>query len=320
MRLNESVFVGAKFGCLEIIAIFQKRRFSCGKYRNFRWITLKCECGKVFDRNVQTFLGIKRKAGYPESCLCSKKPGSDVVFSKPRKPIYDKWHILTTNKVSDARRNAAQKGWEYSLTDAEVLKLVTSPCHYCQHPGRNCLKYNKGMYEVWHNGIDRLNNDLGYISQNVVPCCHFCNYAKGTNSIEDFKAWISRITTHNRKLTLAEFTKAITSPYKDLYSRSKSKAKTRNKPWLLSFEEFYKLVLANCYYCGIQPQNVYTNKTRYAETLTYSGLDRKDNNIGYCFENCLPCCWNCNRARNKNLYEEFLIYLNELKVNYGRKS
>lgn len=45
----------------------------------------------------------------------------------------------------------------------------------------------------------------------------------------------------------------------------------------------------------------------------YNGLDRKANDIDYTFDNCPPCCWDCNRAKHKSTYAEFMEYLNLFK-------
>ena len=35
-------------------------------------------------------------------------------------------------------------------------------------------------------GIDRMDNAVGYETQNIVPCCKSCNYMKGTQSLDEF--------------------------------------------------------------------------------------------------------------------------------------
>ena len=43
------------------------------------------------------------------------------------------------------------------------------------------------------NGIDRINNSVGYTEKNSVPCCGTCNVAKGQMTLAEFKLWIARI-------------------------------------------------------------------------------------------------------------------------------
>jgi orotate phosphoribosyltransferase len=62
-----------------------------------------------------------------------------------------------------------QKAWE--LTYSEYHALICLPCFYC----KNSLQKEKG-YGV---GLDRIDNNFGYKTANVVPCCNRCNYLRG---------------------------------------------------------------------------------------------------------------------------------------------
>ena len=67
------------------------------------------------------------------------------------------------------------------------------------HVRWDCLVYgktvscgcSKRIYGV--DTIDRMNNDLGYIIDNVVPCCKWCNLSKRERSKEEF-------LEHNKKI------------------------------------------------------------------------------------------------------------------------
>lgn len=41
-----------------------------------------------------------------------------------------------------------------------------------------------------HNGIDRINPNKGYSSDNCVSCCSKCNYAKHEMTIDEYKEWL----------------------------------------------------------------------------------------------------------------------------------
>jgi hypothetical protein len=43
------------------------------------------------------------------------------------------------------------------------------------------------------NGIDRLDNTIGYIEGNVVSCCDICNYSKHTKGYIEFLSWIDKV-------------------------------------------------------------------------------------------------------------------------------
>ena len=47
-----------------------------------------------------------------------------------------------------------------------------------------------------HGGIDRKDSSIGYVSDNVVPCCEHCNMMKASLSINEFLSHIDRIMAH----------------------------------------------------------------------------------------------------------------------------
>lgn len=84
------------------------------------------------------------------------------------------------------RRNAQIRNLDFDLSEDDFRRLTSQCCYYCgalpsKEVGRNA--YN-GKYVC--NGIDRIDNTLGYTLDNVRPCCTFCNYLKGVLSESDF--------------------------------------------------------------------------------------------------------------------------------------
>ena len=80
-----------------------------------------------------------------------------------------------------------------------------------------------------------------------------------------------------------------------LYAYYKKAAKERNLAFEIPKDRFLLLIDKNCHYCGTGPtQNVY-GKTRMTTrnvngNFKYTGIDRKDNKMGYTDNNCLTCC------------------------------
>lgn len=91
--------------------------------------------------------------------------------------------------------SAQLRGYEWGISDADALRLFAQNCYYCGSPPSNtCKKQFSGHFV--YSGIDRLNNDLGYLEGNVVPCCTVCNKAKLTQSHDEFIAWIRKVASH----------------------------------------------------------------------------------------------------------------------------
>jgi hypothetical protein len=84
----------------------------------------------------------------------------------------------------------------------------------------------------------------------------------------------------------------------------KQSAKIRELEWALSKEQFVAIALKDCYYCGSHPSPRMGRKRRGSAFL--NGIDRKDSDIGYVIENCLPCCKKCNRMKMDLSEKDFL--------------
>ena len=88
------------------------------------------------------------------------------------------------------------------------------------------------------------------------------------------------------------------------------KAVERYISFELSFEDFSTLVKGSlCHYCeAVLPE-------------VGGGLDRKNSNLGYSVENCVPCCTVCNRIRNADYisYAEMFEVVKLLKWLRGPK-
>ena len=96
--------------------------------------------------------------------------------------------------VSNYRNGARSRGIAFDLTHEECEALFRQNCHYCgTEPNQLLRTGTKRQYTITYNGIDRMDNGVGYVSGNVVSCCKTCNSAKGDLSMEEFRAWIARI-------------------------------------------------------------------------------------------------------------------------------
>lgn len=78
------------------------------------------------------------------------------------------------------------------------------------------------------------------------------------------------------------------------YKNYVKKASEKNRDITIDFEAFTKLVTSACHYC------------KHLSDSETNGIDRVDNSKGYTSENCVSCCWKCNRI--KHIYhQEFFI-------------
>jgi len=133
-----------------------------------------------------------------------------------------------------------------------------------------------------------------------------------------------------------DFGPLINKALSSLFSATKKRAKNRSREFSLSESEFIYLSFGNCRFCGVTPSNIFTLKDKKRENVLlkifYGGIDRENSNIGYIFDNCVPCCWECNRIkgvgdsfsqknRAMNIDEAFSNYQDfNLKLNLWQKN
>ena len=175
---------------------------------------------------------------------------------------------------------------DFQLNFDEFQELVTKPCHYC-----NLIKEDEA------NGIDRVNNDIGYTKENCVPACWKCNRMKHFYHPEFFLDKCKIIT----KQILA--TKDFYSKWALYYTRTNNRnyiaykreaEEKRDLPFEITQEQWDWLTRSPCYLCGYQDAHGI-------------GLDRVDNTIRkYTFENCRPCCGSCNSMKNDFPLQDFI--------------
>lgn len=89
--------------------------------------------------------------------------------------------------VNGYQWGAKKKSLKWGLAFAETRAILESGCTYC---GRTPRKVRVRGHEVSVSGIDRINNDLGYVHGNCDPCCKDCNFAKRGRTKVEFLAWI----------------------------------------------------------------------------------------------------------------------------------
>ena len=100
-----------------------------------------------------------------------------------------------------------------------------------------------------------------------------------------------------------------------LYGSYKASARKRGYSFSLTKDEFKRIVLSNCFYCGIEPSNElllggkYTKKGQQHAKFIHNGIDRVSNSLGYELTNCIPCCKQCNIAKNILGLNEFLLWI-----------
>lgn len=138
-----------------------------------------CDCGAETLVRTSTLT-----SGNTKSCGCLL-----VEFGRSKaKPVTE---VALNASMRDHRKSAAVRNLQFDLTEHEVKTLIFNRCHYCgTEPNREIVG---ALGSVQINGIDRVDNDVGYVTGNAVPCCTECNYAKRNMTHEKFMSWVKRL-------------------------------------------------------------------------------------------------------------------------------
>jgi hypothetical protein len=173
--------IGQRFGMLTVI------KFVDTMDGHARWLC-HCDCGNDVVRGGAPLVNAV-------SCGCQLTPegGRSAPKGKRSPGEAARWHVLR-----QYQKNAESRGRAWELTEEDFDRLTSSDCFYCGAPPSN--GFSTGKYDgagFIYNGIDRINNDLGYIAGNVLPCCAICNISKRARTFEEFMDWIGRLVAHN---------------------------------------------------------------------------------------------------------------------------
>lgn len=90
-------------------------------------------------------------------------------------------------------RSAKKRNIIWALSRDQFLNLTKDDCHYCgiEPSQRQWVKKKERTYV--YNGVDRLDNSIGYVIENCVTCCKYCNTAKNDMTQEEWSAWVTRV-------------------------------------------------------------------------------------------------------------------------------
>lgn len=157
------------------------------------YLLCQCECGNTKEVKMSHV-----RSGNIKSCGClniEKLKSRKGNVSKLLKPdnYSAKYRLFKKYEKEANKRN-----YSFELDLEGFIHLTSQNCHYCGQEPNKTIKGRQSRSEYIYNGIDRLNNNLGYFIENCVPSCTQCNIAKRTLSKEDFLGWIKKVFKFNK--------------------------------------------------------------------------------------------------------------------------
>jgi hypothetical protein len=167
--------VGKRFGKLVVLA------YSGAASRGRTKWECKCDCG-----NIKIIMADSLSGNKTVSCGCYRK-------YHRMNPI----GVATFNLIFGRyRKDAEDRGYEFSLSEDEFKHLIFSNCAYCGKPPSNLQKNKRNTGDIIYNGIDRVDSSKGYTLDNVVACCKICNRSKRDYTVQEFKDWLKQCCIH----------------------------------------------------------------------------------------------------------------------------
>lgn len=171
--------VGKTFNRLTVISEHKKD--------NIIYCFCVCLCGNVKD--IRRYHVI---SSHIKSCGCLSLETSKKNIPKNKLPIGKAPENILYHNY---KKSAEQRKYSFDLNRDQFINLIYQPCHYCNRLPQRIVRSVSGE-TILANGVDRINNDIGYVLENCVSCCSVCNRAKGEMTIVEFKSWIRDITSY----------------------------------------------------------------------------------------------------------------------------
>lgn len=182
-RINE---IGKQYGFLKVLEPSKNKDPNC-----MLWSCL-CICGLIKD-----YKGNSLRRGIVKSCGCKK---GEIVSKKLTKPLEE----VGLNRIYKSYLlGAKERGYSFNLTKEEFAYFLHKECYYCNSKDINICNLKNRIFK--YNGLDRLDNTLGYTKDNCVPCCNICNVMKLDLTKEKFLNQIIKIyekIQNNKKRTI----------------------------------------------------------------------------------------------------------------------
>lgn len=159
--------IGRQFTRLLVIQFSGKN-----SHRQTMWLC-RCQCG-----NEVIIRGDGLKSGHTRSCGCLQKDATrEICRSLGKANAIAPGQAVLNTKLLSYKKSAASRGYSWNLTKSEAQHMFLQDCYFCgSKPSEMKIKHYSTVAFV--NGIDRVDNSLGYEPTNCVPCCKKCQFNK----------------------------------------------------------------------------------------------------------------------------------------------
>jgi hypothetical protein len=184
-------YTGHRFGML--IPILYVKTNTYGRVR-YKWMC-RCDCGNI---TYSTTSGLVK--GEVVSCGCKKHKDCFSAHKEILRNGRTKYQMFIDKLCRTYITQSTRRKLKFELTRMDIEELTQGNCVYCgSKPNTKLVSSTTKKtgetfyYDFTYNGIDRINNLVGYIKINCVSCCITCNKMKSSMNINEFYEHISKI-------------------------------------------------------------------------------------------------------------------------------
>ena len=239
-------------------------------------------CKQLNKEKVAPELAVLRET-YHISLECSSDTILHLQQEESSISIAELWRCI--------QKNAYTRGLLFTLSETDFEYIIIQPCYYCGFQSTSRL-----------NGIDRVDNNKGYLVQNCITCCKMCNVMKNMQHPLEFLDKVNAICEYYMykhsvsESTILKWNAYLSTRKRETYKEYIMHCKRENLEFILTEREYIQLIQGICYLCGI------INRINHS-----NGIDRFDSSIRcYSMENSRTCCGHCNVMKGIHTYSDFI--------------
>lgn len=166
---TKAKYIGRVYGQMEILAVTHRDPKNPHHY----WVSAKCSCGTIKPVRLSGL-----QSGGIKSCGCVGKAARAAANTGNTRARIAFGENAKNTLYKNYVRYAAERNLEFALSLNEFLDITAQKCFYCDVEPYHVKapKHAHGAYV--YNGVDRVDNSIGYIASNCVAACRPCNSAK----------------------------------------------------------------------------------------------------------------------------------------------
>ena len=179
---------GQQVGNLTVLS-YEYTQYRAGGKKAWYW-KCRCACGKTCYKEAHALL----HTGTQECPACAISHRAFSLTKENGGAAWNQAYHITYN-------NAIKRGYMFELSMDKFKELCSQPCYYCgKEP---CIPLRVGRVKQrligYRSGIDRMDNSIGYVPSNCVPCCPVCNSMKTDHPYDAWIAHMERILKRHKE-------------------------------------------------------------------------------------------------------------------------